>query len=164
MPPSPKLSIGPARRRVQGDELIARRHVDDALVVAALPEREAAARELARRFLAARAFVQAVDPELLAGRGVERRDGAARAARRVQHAVDDERRALETRLRRRAQVRDAEAPRDLERAEVARVDLIERRVTRVAEIAAVGAAIRRCRYLRRATARKRRWLQGSTEE
>ena len=105
---------GATRRRVQRDELIARRDVDDALVVAALPKREPAARELTRCFGAARALVEAVDPELLAGRSVERRHGAACTARGVQHAVDDEGRALESILRGRTQVRDAVAPRDLE--------------------------------------------------
>src|SRR5690606_24517871 len=97
---------------------------------------------------------QAVDPELLAGRGVERRDRTARAAGRVEHAVDDERRALEAVLGRRAEIGRAEPPRELERAEVARVDLVERRVTGVPEIAAVGRPFAVGRSLPEARARE----------
>ena len=129
---------GTTCRGVQRDELIARRHIDDALVVTALPKREPAARELTRCFGAARTLIEAIDPELLAGRSIQRRDGAACTARRVEHAVDDDRRTLESILRGRAQVRDAVAPRNLERAEVAGVDLLERRIARVTQIAAVG--------------------------
>src|SRR5688572_25298267 len=68
-----------ARARIERDQLIAGRHVDDAFVVAALPVRKTAPRELARRNLTALAFVEPVDPQELARAGVERDDGAARA-------------------------------------------------------------------------------------
>src|SRR3970282_198405 len=105
---------------VQRDEPIARRHVDDALVVAALPEREPAAGKPARRFRAALALVEAKDPELLGRRGVERRHGAPRTGRRVEHAVDHDGRALKAMLGRGTEVHRAEAPSDLQRAEIAR--------------------------------------------
>ena len=140
-----------AGARVERDHLIARRHVDDAFVVAVLPVREPAARELPRRDLAALAFVEPMDPEQLAVAGVERDDGAARARRRVDDAVDHQRRRLKIELAIRPEAIGLEAPRDLEAIEVARVDLVERRVARVAEIAAVGrplaarrAALRQC--------------------
>jgi hypothetical protein len=41
-------------------------------------------------------------------------------------------------LRRRPKVRDSESPYDFEVAEIFSIDLIERRVARMAEIAAVG--------------------------
>ena len=66
MPSSPKLCDAIAGPRVERDHLITRRHVDDAFVVAVLPIREPAARELARRDLAALAFVEPMDPEQLA--------------------------------------------------------------------------------------------------
>ena len=140
-----------AGARVERDHLVARRHVDDALVVAALPIREPAARQLPRRNLAALAFVEPMDPEQLAVAGVERDDGAARARRRVNDTVDHERRRLKIELAVRPQAVGLEPPRDLETTEIAGVDLVERRVARVAEIAAVGrpfatgsAALRQC--------------------
>ena len=65
---------GIAGLRVQRDETVARRHVEDPLVfLSVAPVREAAARQLPRRRRTARAFVLAVHPQQLAGRGVERR-------------------------------------------------------------------------------------------
>jgi hypothetical protein len=63
--------------RVERDELIARRHVDHARVVAALPVCEPAARELARRDLAALTFIEPMHPEQLAIRRIECDDRAA---------------------------------------------------------------------------------------
>ena len=144
IPSSPKFTPI-AGARVERDHLIARRHVDDAFVVAVLPVREPAARELPGRDLAALTFVEPMNPQELAVTGVERDDGAARARRRVDDAVDHQRRRLKIELAIRAETVGLEAPRDLEPIEVARIDLVERRVTRVAEIAAVGAplAVRR---------------------
>ena len=63
---------------------------------------------------------------------------AARAGGRVHHAVDHERRAFQLVFGARAQVVGLEAPGDFELAEVGRVDLIERRVAVVAQVAGVG--------------------------
>ena len=63
------------------------------------------------------------DPEQLAALRVERDDVARDADLRVQHAVDHERRRLVARFGARAVVARVEAPRDLELARVARVDL-----------------------------------------
>ena len=129
---------GPPDRGVERDHLIPGRDVDDALLLAVGPVRQAAPRELPRRRFAAFALVEAVDPELFTGCGVERNDGTTAARRRIEDPVGDERRRLELKLGPRSQIVGLEPPRDFERAEVLRVDLIERRVTRVSEIAAVG--------------------------
>jgi hypothetical protein len=117
--------------RIERDHLIARRHVDDAFVVAILPVREAAPRQLARRNLAALPFVETMNPEQLAVAGIERDDGATRARRGVDDAVDHQRRRLKIELAIRAEAVGLETPGDLETVEVAGIDLIERRVARV---------------------------------
>ena len=65
--------------------------------------------------------------------------------------LDHQRRRLEVELRPRAERVGLEPPGDFELVEVVRVDLIERRVARVAEIAAVGPPL----AVRRAVLRKR---------
>ena len=67
---------GRAGLRIERDQPVAGRDVEDPRLPAVAPVREAAARQLPRRRRAARAFVLAVHPEHLAGRGVERDDGA----------------------------------------------------------------------------------------
>ena len=64
--------------------------------------------------------------------------GAARAGSREQPPVHHQRRALELELGARPQVLGLEAERQLQLAEVARVDLIERRIARGREITAIG--------------------------
>ena len=115
----PKLGIGVPGLRVERDEPVARRDVEDSLIAPVGPVREAAAGQRTRRRGAALAFVLAMHPRLRAGRRVERDDGATRAAGRVQHAADHERRALELELRTRSERVGLEPPRDLERVEVA---------------------------------------------
>src|SRR5262249_6249087 len=61
--------------------------------------------------------------------------------RRIDDALHHQRRRLELVLGARSEVVGLESPRDLERAEVAGVDLIERRVPRVARVAAVDAPL-----------------------
>src|SRR5439155_5951663 len=101
--------------RVERDETIARRDVDDAVVAAAVgPVRESAARELPRRDAGAFALTQAVRPHQLAGLAVERDDRSPRAAGRVQHAVDSDRRLFELVLRTRSERVGLESPRDFE--------------------------------------------------
>src|SRR5207237_4644931 len=75
--------------RVQRDQAIAGRDVQDALVVPAVgPVGDAAAGELARRDRGAIALAVAVRPDQLAGPPVDREDRSPRAGRRVQHAAD----------------------------------------------------------------------------
>src|SRR5205085_11087571 len=80
------------------------------------------------------ALAQTVRPYHLAGPAIERDDRAPRAAGRVQHALDRERRPFELVLRTRTEVVGLVAPRDFELVEVRAVDLIERRVARSSEI------------------------------
>ena len=71
--------------RVQRDQAVAGRDVDDAVVTLAVgPVREAAARELARRVDGARAFLLGVHPDQLAGLARRARppSGACRRSRR----------------------------------------------------------------------------------
>ena len=70
--------------------------------------------------------------------GVERHRGAARAGGGEQAAVHHQRRALKLELGPRPEVLGLEAEGELQLAEVARVDLIERRVARAREVGAVG--------------------------
>src|SRR5712691_2563907 len=82
--------------RVELDEPVAGRHINDAVVAFAVgPVRHAAARELPRRDRRAPPFAKAVRPDHLAGLPVERDDGAARAAGGVEKALDRKRRPLE---------------------------------------------------------------------
>ena len=124
--------------RVERDELIPGRDVEDALLLAVAPVGEPATGKLTRRGRTTRTLVLAVHPQLLAGGGIERHDGATRAPGRVEDALHHERRGLEIELGTGSEVVGLEAPGDLERVEVRGGDLIERRVSRVAEIAAVG--------------------------
>ena len=135
--------------RVERDQAVAGRHVEDALVAFAVgPVRHAAAGQLARRDRGAVAFAVAVRPDQLAGPAVERDDRAARAGGRVEHALDRERRAFELVLGARAEVVGLEAPRDLELVEVGGVDLIERRVPGAAHVGRVvgPVAVLRARH------------------
>src|ERR1700704_3019622 len=66
--------------RVELDQAIAGRHVDDAVVAPAIgPERHATARELARRHGGALSFKQSVRPDQLTRLAVERDDRPPRA-------------------------------------------------------------------------------------
>ena len=70
---------GRAGLGVERDQPVAGRDVEDALFLAVGPISEAAAGKLARRGLAALAFVLAMHPEHLAGGGIQRDHGAARS-------------------------------------------------------------------------------------
>ena len=76
-------------------------------------------------------------PQQLAALRIERDDRSASAAGRVEHAADHQRRAFELVFGPRPEAVGLEAPRDFELVEVARVDLIERRVLRAAKIGGV---------------------------
>ena len=66
--------------RIEGDETIAGRDVQNPFFASVGPVREPAARELPGRRRAARAFTLAMHPHHLAGRGIERHHGSTRAA------------------------------------------------------------------------------------
>ena len=159
-PVRPEVRHRTARRGVERDQPVAGGDVDDpGRLAVGLPVREAAAGQLPRRGGAARPLVEAVHPEHLAGRRVERHHRLARPAGRIHHAVDHQRRRLEAVLRHGAEVVRLEPPRHFQIAEVLRGDLIERRVAGVAEIAAVGAPF----AAGRAVLRRRRRHHRQTE-
>ena len=138
--------------RVEGDELIAGRDVEDALIPAVGPVRHTAPRQLAGRIGGARALGLRVHPLQLTRRRVERDDRPPCAGRRVQHAADHQRCAFELVLGTWSEAVGLEAPGDLERREVAGVDLVERRIMLVPQVAGIRpplAARRRRRVLRR---------------
>ena len=120
------------QRSCPGIELhkaIPRRDVDHPLVAFAVgPVRHTTARQLPRRDRGALAFAQAVRPDQLAGFRVERDDRSPRAGGRVEHAFDHQRRALQLEFGKRPEAVGLEAPRNFQRVEVGRVDLVERRI------------------------------------
>ena len=122
--------------RVEHGHVVPRRHHDDALVAASVgPVRETPAGEVARSFLPADPLVERVPrPERFARRGIDRVRIPPVRRHREQTAV---------RIKRRRPVvlvpaihGCVPAPRDLELAEVGRVDLIERRVARAPGVGA----------------------------
>ena len=157
MPPAPKSGDRPARRGVEGHELVADGDEVDPLVAGPVgPVPDAAPGQAPHRSRGALPFVEAVHPEVLAGGRVERHDRAPAAGGGVEHAVDDERRRLQVVVGARTQVPGLVAPDDLQVAEVAGVDLIERRVARRAEVSRPRAPLAAGRaVLRRGGARRR---------
>ena len=105
---------------IERDQPIAGRDVENPLVAAVGPVRQAAAGELAGRRLAARAFALAVHPHLLAGCRVERDDRPPRAGGRVDDAAHHQRRRLELVLGSRAEAVGLESPGHFELAEIVR--------------------------------------------
>src|SRR5258705_12362408 len=79
-------------------------------------------------------FAVAMRPDQLAGAAVQRDDRTPCTRGGIEHAFDGERCSLELVLGARAEVVGLEAPRDFELAEVARVDLIERRESRATHV------------------------------
>ena len=80
--------------RVQRDQAIARRHVENALLAAVGPVGEAAARQLPRRGGAARALPARCASTTARRCRIERDDGAPAAGGGVEHAVGHQRRAF----------------------------------------------------------------------
>ena len=136
-PVPPEIRVGLSCLRVDRHHEVRRRDEEDALVLAVRPIRQAAARRLTRRAIAALAFFEAIDPERLAGLGVDRYCGAARAGGRVQDPVHHDRRRSEVDVRAGAEIVPVPAPFDLELRDIVSVDLVERRVARAAQITAV---------------------------
>ncbi len=135
----PEPRHGPPRARVEPDELVADGDQVDALVALAVgPVGDAAARHAADGVHPPLAFVEAVDPQQLAGGRVERHHVAAAAGGGVEHAVDHQGRGLVVEVGERPEVGGAEAPLDLEVVEVVGGDLVERGVPGAAQVAAVG--------------------------
>ena len=127
-----------ARLRVQPDQPVARRHVEDLPVAPVVAVRQAPARPPPRRVLRPLALVEPVHPQQLARRRVRRNRRPPQPGRRVHDAVDHQRRRLEVVLRRRAEVVRLQPPGHLQLVEVPGRDLVERRVARVRDVAAVA--------------------------
>ena len=156
MPASPNSRTGRPVSASSAHEIEARRHGSTRRSSSLSPIRDAAPRRAARRRAEALAVARPPDPQRLAAAGVDRDDVARRARRRVQHAVDHQRRRLALQLRRRAEVAAVPTPRDLQVFDVLRVDLIERRVVLRREAAAVDGPLDRAAFLRRRAAEQRR--------
>jgi hypothetical protein len=124
--------------RIEREQPVARRDIEDAFLSAVAPVRQPASGELARRRVTTRPLEFLVHPEQLARCRIERDDRAARPGRRVDDATSHQRRRFELELRSRTEVLGLESPCNLELVEVTRVDLVKRRVARVGEISAVG--------------------------
>jgi len=126
---------GGAGLGIERYEPVAGRDIEDSLIFAVGPVGQSTAGELPGCGRATRAFVLTMRPEELTGGGVERYYRSPRTNGGIDHAIDHQRCGFELKLRARAKVVGLEAPGDLELVEVVRVDLIERSVTPVAEIA-----------------------------
>ena len=134
-------AVGLAGGRVERHELLADRGEEQAFLLAVGPVLEAAGVVVVLGWLAALVALRIVDPQLLAGAGVERRD-LAQLGRDVEPAIDDERGGPEHlpvvgRVLLDAGVGGRPPPRRFEPAEVRGVDLVERRVAGEAVVAAV---------------------------
>ena len=131
----------PTGLRIERTQHVARRDIEDALVLPVGPVPESPTGQLARRLLSALPFVEAVDPAQLAGRGIQCKDRASRPACRVQHPARHQRRRLVGEFLSRPEVVRFETPRHLQLAEIAGVDLIESRVTGIPQVSAVGGPL-----------------------
>ena len=139
---------GHAVLRVERDQAVAGRHVEDPLLRAVGPVGEAAPGELARRVGGAGSLVLAVRPEQLARDRIQGYGRAARSRRRVEDAVHHERRPLEFVLRPRPQAVRLEPPGNLEIVEVAGVDLVQRGVPAAPDVAGIGGPLAVARAFR----------------
>ncbi len=99
--------------------------------------RHAAARELAWRDTGPAAFSQAVRPHQLTSFSVERDDGSPGPAGCIEDAVDGQWRSFQLVLRPWSEDVRLEAPGNFEILEVRRVDLVERRILRAANVRGV---------------------------
>ncbi len=127
-----------SRLRIQRDQTITGRDVENAFLFAICPVREAAARKLTGSRGATRAFVLSMKPEKLAGSGIEGHNVAARSGCGVKDAVRHERRAFHIRFGPGTQILGMESPGEMQLVEITCVNLTERRVFRVSQIGAVG--------------------------
>src|SRR5690606_15429535 len=77
-----------AVRRVERDQLVARRHIENPLFLAVRPIGQATPGKLTGGGCTALALALAIDPHQFARRAVERHDTATRAGGRIDDAVD----------------------------------------------------------------------------
>ena len=119
--------------------MVAGRDDDDPLVVAVGPVSETAAGELARRLLPADAFIDAPLPQRVPGDGVDGERLAARGGDGEDAPLGVERRRAVVLIL--AVPSGLPSPRDLERVEVRRVDLVGRGVPRAPGVGAPVAPL-----------------------
>src|SRR5262245_20120889 len=110
-----------------------------------------------------------MDPQQFTTLRVEGNNGSARATRCIEDTANHERRAFQFVLGPGSETVGLEPPRDFELVEVARVDLIERRVLRAAKVTGVVrpltvACRRRRRRLTRGSHRKPQSAEGRYHE
>src|SRR5262249_47603223 len=118
----------PAGLCVEGNQMITRRDMEDALLAAVGPEGHAAARRRTDwRLLSAHPFVEAEHPQRFARGAVDGHYVAPRARGGVQNPSNHQRRDLIVVVRPRPEVLRLPAPGDPEVLDVVLVDLIERR-------------------------------------
>src|SRR6185295_9170487 len=124
--------------RIELNELVAERDVDEPIVTAAVgPVRQtASARATIRRSTAARSFVLVKRPERLAGGGIGCDDVPRRSGGEVQDAANHQRRHLPVIVGPRPEVFRLPARDQLEIPDVSAVDLTEWRVVRGRRVAA----------------------------
>src|ERR1700722_5777377 len=83
----------------------------------------------------------AMHPKQFPRRSIQSHHRPARSRRRINHAVSHQRRTFEIKLGTRTQVVGLESPSHLELAEIASVDLVERRVVRVPQVSAIATPL-----------------------
>src|SRR6185295_20142605 len=119
---------GHASFRIEGDQPVTRRHIEDAFLLAIGPIGDAAAGELPWSGRTTGAFMLAMHPQLLARGRVEGNHRSARSRGRIENSIDHQRRTFQAKLRARTEVIGLETPGDFQLVEVRRVDLIQRAV------------------------------------
>ena len=129
-----------AGQRIQRHQLVARRHIDNAVILLAVrPIRHAMAGILPRGVAAAGAFVDGMHPAHFAGGGIQTDHGAARTGGAIEPAGDHQRRALIDIFRARPQLVRLEAPGHFQLAEIVGIDLVQRRIAGVGQVAGIVA-------------------------
>src|SRR5579864_6972956 len=128
--------------RVETYQPVAGCHIHDPFIALPVgPERQAAPRKLSCRGTPARTFVLPMHPKQLARNSIERNHRPSGSCRGIDDALYHERSSFELKLRPRAEGIGLEPPSYFEFVEVARIDLIERRVTVIAEITGIGGPL-----------------------
>jgi hypothetical protein len=130
-----------AGRRIQRHHPVADGDIDDPLHCAVGPIADAAPRKLARRIGGAGAFVHAVDPDQFAIGGIDADHVAARPGGAIEPALDQQRRALKNEFGAPAQIVGLELPGHFQLVEVGGIDLVQRLVAVIGEIAAIAGPV-----------------------
>jgi len=104
--------------RVQSDEPVARRHIQDSFLPPITPISQPAAGELARRDRSSAAFTLSMRPYQFARPRIDGDDSTACSGCRIQNTVNHERRRFQVEFRLRTQIIRFESPGDLETVEV----------------------------------------------